>query len=823
MRALLVTEERSCSLTLPKEVGGTHYLVDTEGRGGMAFGLIGAQDGEWVLYPRRGGTLLGPEGEGRESARLDPGQEAIYQLAIEGAAATLFLLPSAEGDLQTRIVGFSKGVTLGIGSGEGNAFVYPSRFVEESHARIGYADDAFSVTDLGSRAGTYVNGLRIAAGAPRALKPADTVEVLGLTVCVGARFLAMNDPAGRLEVHGDGCFVPFALPPVSPPEGGAEAEEEAPDYFYPAPRFRRDVRRTAFTVDAPPAREKPDETPIAMKVAPSLVMALGGVCSGAFMFTNMLSNGGGMLQAAPMLVMSVSMISGAVVWPIINRHWQAKKARDAERKRSQTYAAYLDKVRLHIKEEMAAQREVLEENRITLAECARRATERDARLMDRTPAHDDFLDLRLGVGTEPFAADIRWPDEHFAVEVDELEGIVYQLAKEPTGIEGVPLAIRLAHEPVIGIAGAHDAARDYLAGLVCQLACLHSYEDVKVAIVASREDGEEWAWARMLPHLFSDDREQRYLALGLEDAAEVWLYLERIAEERRAETGAGKAFAPHYVVVCPSKAMAEKADIITSLARRPAPGFTLVAAAEDVRDLPKQATAVIEVAPDGATVRLKADAAGDASPFVPDTFIGAEDARRVARALSRVALDIAGSRTALPTSLGFMDMYRVGSLEALDVPARWREGKAATTLAAPVGLDAAGEPLMLNLHEKFHGPHGLIAGTTGSGKSEFIITWILSVCASYSPEEAAFVLIDYKGGGLAGAFDGEGARLPHLAGTITNLDGAAIARSLVSINGELKRRQALFAAARAAAGGDNVDIYRYQALWAQGLVGEPCP
>ena len=88
----------------------------------------------------------------------------------------------------------------------------------------------------------------------------------------------------------------------------------------------------------------------------------------------------------------------------------------------------------------------------------------------------------------------------------------------------------------------------------------------------------------------------------------------------------------------------------------------------------------------------------------------------------------------------------------------------------------SGEPFLLNLHERFHGPHGLVAGTTGSGKSEFLVAWVLSMCVEYSPEEAAFVLIDYKGGGLAGAFDGSsGPRLPHLAGTVTNLDGAAVA------------------------------------------------
>ena len=132
---------------------------------------------------------------------------------------------------------------------------------------------------------------------------------------------------------------------------------------------------------------------------------------------------------------------------------------------------------------------------------------------------------------------------------------------------------------------------------------------------------------------------------------------------------------------------------------------------------------------------------------------------------------------------------------------------------------------MLDLHEKFHGPHGLVAGMTGSGKSEFIITYILSLAVNYHPDEVAFILIDYKGGGLAGAFEDEekGIRLPHLAGTITNLDGAAVNRSLISIQSELRRRQAIFNEARRVANEGTMDIYGYQQLFRDGIVTEPVP
>ena len=121
--------------------------------------------------------------------------------------------------------------------------------------------------------------------------------------------------------------------------------------------------------------------------------------------------------------------------------------------------------------------------------------------------------------------------------------------------------------------------------------------------------------------------------------------------------------------------------------------------------------------------------------------------------------------------------------------------------------------VQLNLHEKAHGPHGLIAGTTGSGKSETIQSYILSLAVNFHPHDVGFLLIDYKGGGMAHLFK----KLPHLLGTITNLDGAQSMRALVSINAELKRRQRLFNRYEVN------HINQYQKKFKNGEAKEPLP
>ena len=155
----------------------------------------------------------------------------------------------------------------------------------------------------------------------------------------------------------------------------------------------------------------------------------------------------------------------------------------------------------------------------------------------------------------------------------------------------------------------------------------------------------------------------------------------------------------------------------------------------------------------------------------------------------------------------------------------WKDNNPTRSLKTEIGVNTVGDPFVLDLHEKQHGPHGLIAGMTGSGKSEFIISYVLSMAVNYSPEEVAFVLIDYKGGGLAGAFVNSetGKRLPHVVGTITNLDKTEINRALASINSELTRRQQVFNDVRLKTGEGTIDIYKYQRLYRDGVIKEPMP
>ncbi len=409
----------------------------------------------------------------------------------------------------------------------------------------------------------------------------------------------------------------------------------------------------------------------------------------------------------------------------------------------------------------------------------------------------------------------------FTLDDDDLQEIMLAAAEEPRTLDDVPVGLSLVEHPVLGVIGDRPKARELVGGIVTQLVALHGYDELKLIFIVDPAEAEDWEFARWLPHTWSDDRASRFVATNPEDLRRLAAVLEpelaRREEMRQEEDPADVS--PHYVVFALDKELAGKSDFIARILGQKTPlGFYVVALYDELHKLPRECRAVIEVGAEGTRLYDKQDTTGAFRAVRSDIAV-ANDARQLAIRLANTHLDTMTSAFVLPGMLSFLELYGVGKVEHLNPLARWRESNPVVSLEAAVGVGANGELLLLDVHEKRHGPHGLIAGMTGSGKSEFIMTYILSLAVNYDPEEVAFVLIDYKGGGMANALGG----LPHIAGTVTNLDGAAINRSLVSIQSELKRRQAIFNEAGVATETSNLDIYKYQSLYRDGVVSEPLP
>ncbi|WP_291288263.1 type VII secretion protein EssC [Enorma sp.] len=818
---------------------------DAEARATLAH--IEAEGAGALLVPERGCSLVTADGSHAEVLALRGSEGTVCSIVSSklDQPASLYIRPSLPGMRRFFKVGFTHDEDIPIGRVVERGMRFANPLVSSSHARLSLTGDTFSITDLGSSNGTFVNGRAIAPNVACVLAPGDVVRILDLTLMVGLRIISMNEPDGLSVVGLESCR---AISHEAFRAACPSATEDTPELelFYPAPRLTRTYKPVAFQVDDPPQSQQREDEPAIMQMGPSFLMGIASI----FMVSSAVSRimgGADLWQTLPMIAMSISMLAGMLVWPFVSRRYNKKRDEREELRREATYTDYLNGVEARLARAANEQAAVLRENRVDIEDVLDRASALSPRLMNRTPAHDDFMDLRVGVGSVELDANVRFPERRFSMESDKLLDKVAHLADHPPRVNDVPLAFDPVKHFVSGIVGQRGEAWAFVRGIVAQACAFFSYQDLKIVLVASGEDEAEWRFMRSLPHVFDDAGEMRFIATDTASLMQLGMYLERLVEARREVRAEMMSdYGAYHIVICANKNLVERSQTIARLTKlRTNMGISLIFMGEDIRDLPRECAHVLDLSRDDALGMLgrttgdlaaidegahgracmfdRADVSGSIETFDPDIEITAQRAHRFALDIARVRLDMPEQRASMPSSLGFLAMYQVGNVGQLDIARRWLEDDASRTIEAPIGVDAQGSLSLLNLHEKVHGPHGLVAGTTGSGKSEFLITYILSMCVNYPPDQVAFVLIDYKGGGLAGAFDNERVVLPHLAGTITNLDGAAISRSLVSIKSELKRRQDAFNRAREATGEATMDIYKYLSYYRRGVLTEPLP
>lgn len=821
MIVTLFEKDRIISVTLPQKVVGRYWINDDIDGEVCHVLAIEAIDGAWAAVNTRSIQVLDEDGKAEKYTKLEP--LSFHTAIVTGRKEPylLFTEPVTADRQMFQKYRLSTNTVITIGRAQDNVISYENEFVSGHHCRLFFQNGYWVVEDLDSANGVYVNQNLLDKAS---LLPGDIVFIMGLKLVLGKDFVAMNAPDSKVSVDSK-VLPPYEQPPAV--KDGEEDADTAREYFCRSPRFKDVIRTVQFRVESPPAAQKAEEMPLALSLGPSITMGMASMCVIIFSLISVSANNTSLLSVMPTLAMSGCMMLGMIMWPIITKRYQKKKRIKQEKIRQEKYREYLEDIRRQIAEEGRKQKMLLEENTPTVNECIRWVEEENRSLWERVIGQEDFLELRLGIGNTALDAAFSFPEKRFSLEDDILQEEVFSLAKAKKELRDVPVFLSLTEYPIWGIIGKRAEVVQFVKGLMIQIAALHSYDEVKFVLLAA--DGEyrrEWSFVKWLPHTWNDEKTMRFVAADAAAVKDVSMFLECELESRNAVNGGSYAeYKPYYVVVAADKKMADKADCVAKILQQKVnKGFSLLALYDELGNLPKECGAVVEVNGKASSV-IYPNAPKSRSFLFSAEHFQAEKIMETAAHLANIQLALPHQRLALPELVTFLEMYGVGKLEHLNPLNRWRENDPTMSLRAPVGIGVSGECLMLDLHEKYHGPHGLIAGMTGSGKSEMIITYILSMAVNYHPDEVAFVLIDYKGGGLAGAFEDKDKmlKLPHLAGTITNLDGASVKRSLVSIQSELRHRQKVFNEARKISNEGTMDIYKYQKLRREGVVREAVP
>ncbi|HET7489459.1 MAG TPA: FtsK/SpoIIIE domain-containing protein, partial [Acidimicrobiales bacterium] len=398
------------------------------------------------------------------------------------------------------------------------------------------------------------------------------------------------------------------------------------------------------------------------------------------------------------------------------------------------------------------------------AECLRRAAAPSTRVWERRPGAPDLLHLRLGV------ADEAWRPPVAAVP-SPLDGVDEALAASSL-LPRSPVEVDLSPGHTVGVVGLRPAVAALLRSLTCQAAVHHGPADLRLAVLTDDATAASWDWAKWLPHAAG------LCAAGREAADEVasaWL----------AAPGARALLA----IVDGDGFTEGRSAPVRDLLGAAGVGAMVVASSAD--RLPASCTTVVLLQGADGLARVVDPATGAAVHDVLVAGAGETEARRCARALAALDDPEAGDGAGLPDTAGLLGLLGLGRPTAEALGRRWAGARPAS-LAAVVGVGRDG-PLLVDLVAD--GPHALLAGTTGAGKSELLRTLVASLAASYGPDHLTFVLVDYKGGS---AF-ADCAGLPHVTGLVTDLDQHLGARVLRSLEAELRHRETVLAAAGAAA------------------------
>lgn len=818
----LIETNQIFNLTLPQKVKGQYWISDYDVLGNKRNLISVEAIGEsWTVKSNKNASVLDTEKRVIDSTVINESSFINIKINDTNENAIIFVENT---DISRRT--FKKYIiteiaTIKIGRASINNFCYDNRFVSNKHAELSFDGQNWFLEDLGSTNGTYVNSYRVEK---YQLHPGDSIFIMGLKIVVGANYIATNNPDQLLVFNN----CPYLLDYIPQEVEVSSLIPELSDKkcFFRQPRFQRQVELVFINIDNPPQIEKMDTVPLALMLGPSLTMGMTSVTTAIFSVTNTISSGGDITQTMPTIIMSASMLLGTVLWPILTKQYEKRQKIKNEQKRQEKYMAYLESIKDEIKRVSKEQTEILNESFISPRQCATRIENISDNLWERTNRHSDFLTLRLGTGTLPMNLEVKYQEKKFTMENDNLQNAMYSLGTEPKLLNNVPVCVSLLENTIIGVYGKYGSRINTIKSFILQVIALHGYDEVKVMLIIDETEEKEWNFVKFVPHFWSDDKSTRFLACNENEAKDLSLYLEKtILENAEDDNSQKKVMKPYHLIITTSKKNSEKCEALQKLIKlENGVGYSIVQSTEELKDLSKETKMVISVDEEKCRIFDRDDVTGRGVAFAPDS-INEVDFMSLSKTLANVELESDEDSFSLPSMLTFLEMFNVGKIEHLNSLTRWKENNPTNTLQTPIGVDLHGETFSLDLHEKFHGPHGLVAGMTGSGKSEFIITYILSLAVNFHPDEVAFILIDYKGGGLTGAFEDsdKGIKLPHLAGTITNLDGAAVKRSLISIQSELRRRQAIFNEARKKANEGTMDIYKYQKLYRERVVDEPVP
>lgn len=550
-------------------------------------------------------------------------------------------------------------------------------------------------------------------------------------------------------------------------------------------RIKSVIETEKIEVQDPSASPQKPKGNIVLQLLPALAMLAVTV----FVRGAMNSSSNNSFIIISVCTMSIGILTS--VFGIISEKRNYK--RDVEQ-RVKKYNEYIASKEQEIQKYRHEEAEILENKYYSLEKEIKMVDDFSPDLFNRDLNDEDYLQIRLGTGVNEAQRKVEFKKQDKYDCEDSLTRVPENVAGKYKEITNTPITLSLKGKNSIGIIGERKALYGILKNITLDLTTRHYYTDVNLFYVIDEERKNQFHWIRLLPHVRNTELGNRNIVCDLNSKNVLFEYLYKELSRRMASKERQLS-----IVVFVYDDMGIKKHPISDFLNKSAELNVYFIFFEEY----------IELLPSGCSdiVKLQSDSRGDilstedytkkkgfAYNVISDVVI-----ERIVQKLAPIYCEEVSLEGSLTKNITLFELFDILSVDDIKLEENWKNSQVYKSMAAPLGVNAKNEIVYLDLNEKNHGPHGLVAGTTGSGKSEILQTFILSAATFFHPYEVAFVIIDFKGGGMVNQF----ADLPHLVGAITNIDGKEINRSLKSIKAELLKRQSLFAEA----GVNHIDKY----------------
>lgn len=730
-----------------------------------AFELVFQREGaEWGLYCSDNCYLTTGSAQKLLTKRLTHGDELYlrYQESEGDALRIVFMIDfEFEKYNYDRRIDLSGASRILIGGTEDCHVFLSSRYIGRDAVALTRTQNGYVVSENNTRYGVYVNGGRRRG------------EIL-----LGDRdFFSFGEFSFYLKENS----LYTAERPQLRVSGLPVRDVSESKSCHVYPHFNRSTRmKTVFpkegipVLDPPPEPSKPSGN-IVLQLLPAIVML--GV---TVLFRMVLSTSGGAYIWISLISMTLGICTS--VASIVS---ERQKYRKEVRERETAYEGYINKKRELIQESRGQEKALLDGTYYSVQDEIHMVEDFTSQLFNRSREDEDYLEVRLGTGRRKALRQIEYKRQEKFEGTDRLAAIPAQMCDEYAYIGDVPVTVDLKNANAVGFVGCRRHLGGMLKNLTVDLATRQYYGDMRMFFVFGEECCRDFQWLRFLPHIWNDALNMRNFVCDTDSKNILFEYLYK---ELTRRSGAGKERFTDLVVFVYSDLGLKRHPISRFLESAAGLQVHFLFFEENADLLPDCCDSVVTLSDERNGVLAAAEDAAAENRFVYEA-VDTSAAERTVLKLAPVYCDEVSLEGSLTKNITLFELLNILNVDDIDLEKNWREAQVYKSLAAPLGVKAKNQIVSLDLNEKHHGPHGLVAGTTGSGKSEILQSYILSMAVRFHPYEVGFVIIDFKGGGMVNQFAG----LPHLAGAITDIDGREIDRSLLSIKAELNKRKALFA------------------------------